>query len=888
MNRSPLFAVLLLAQTSAFAADTSGAILDQSQRTFLKEHCVECHGAEKQKGKLRLDDIFFGLDTVERADQWQKILNQVNSGEMPPDDAKQPGANLKADFLEALSQTLVKARHTLGDSRGKIVVRRLNRREYKNTIRDLLGVEIDVRDLPSDGGAGTFDTVGSSLFMSSEQVEQYLALGRRALDDAFEVHATHAKSFKIHTEMEKVADSQLRSAQEFLSKKLAPYRQWIAAVDASCENPENQSKAADIRKLDEVTKEPQRFYRHWAELRDAPSPVEFGLKDAAEGEFAKQHFDETSNDVASYFQLPHVDKGSYLFVFILRPQESVIVPKNWPPGQYTLRVRIAGLQDTSADRHFIEVGHPSQPGAFDIISTHQVTGTIEQPQTIEVPVTLTSTGSRTFAIREKRLNSREHEVDIAVGYRNKHKTWYPPAMWIDWMELEADRRANGPQSSAPELFEDRNSSIPEREQARQIVERFSLRAFRQIQPEPGFCESLVERVFMPRRNAGESFESALKATLSVVLAAPGFLYRPECTSVLTPVIAEKNAHQSAQLSGYELATRLSYFLWSAPPDPTLLSHAQSGTLFQPEVLSCEVDRLLASPKSREFVTGFVQQWLGLDRLDFFRFNAKLFPKFDDSVKMAARSEVFETFSHLVRNRGSLKDLLKSNQVVINGLLANFYGIEGVSGDAFRPVFLGPESPRGGLLGMSAIMAMGSNGERTSPVERGAWVLRKLLHDPPPPAPPNVPQLSRLSSEALSPRERVLAHQEEAQCRQCHRKIDPIGFGLENFNATGQWRTTELYTKAKGGRKDWPIDPSGAFYKGPEFHDFFELREHLASRADRFARGFSESLVEYALGRPFSSLDEPLVAEMIHRATGKELAVREFVHALVTSREFQSK
>jgi hypothetical protein len=215
-------------------------------------------------------------------------------------------------------------------------------------------------------------------------------------------------------------------------------------------------------------------------------------------------------------------------------------------------------------------------------------------------------------------------------------------------------------------------------------------------------------------------------------------------------------------------------------------------------------------------------------------------------------------------------------------------MEGVTGDEFRPVSLRQDSPRGGLLGMAAIMAMGSNGERTSPIERGAWVLRKLLHDPPPPAPPNVPQLSRLANEPLSPRERILAHQEDPQCLQCHRKIDPIGFGLENFNAIGRWRTTELYTKAGAGRKEWPIDASGAFHKGPKFHDYFELREHIAAKADKFAKGFSEALIEYALGRPLSFRDEPLVTEMMNRAGSKAFSIREFIVALATSREFRSK
>ncbi len=863
--------VLLLIQQAGAAVPS--AKLDEKQRAFFNDYCIECHNKKKQKGKLRLDDISFALDTVERADRWQKILNQINSGEMPPEDVKQPDAQAKTDLLEELSHALVTARRTLGDSGGNSIARRLNRREYQNTIRDLLGVEIDVSDLPPDSGNGTFDTVGSSLFMSSDQMEQYLVLGRRALEDAFALQAVGAKPLKIHTELEKVAGAQLRGALDYLTKKVEPYHQWTASVDAASTKPENRSKAEEIRALAEVVQEPRRFYRHWAELKDAPSPVTFGFKDAAEGEGLKQYFDDETANLAKYFALPHTDTGSYLFVFIVRPQESVVAPKDWPPGQYTLRVRMAALEDTPGERHFIEVGHPTEPGAFDILSTHQITGSIDQPQTIEIPVTLTSTGSRTFAIREKRQNSREQEVAIAVLYRKKHKTWYPPAMWIDWMELEGPHTKDGPQSKAVELFADKPADLSEQEHARQIIGSFVTRAFRGAKSGDAFVESLV-RIFERRRGAGDSFNTALKETLSVVLAAPGFLYLSEPSQPGKPRI----------LTNAELATRLSYFLWSAPPDAQLLK----ADLTQPAVLLSEADRLLASPKAHEFVTGFVHQWLGLDRLDFFRFNAQLFPQFDDSAKMAARREVFETFAHLLSINGSLTRLLKSDEVVINGLLANLYGIEGVTGDAFRPVALPTNSPRGGLLGMAAIMAMGSNGSRTSPVERGVWVLRKLLHDPPPPAPPNVPQLGRLSDQPLSPRERVLAHQEEAQCRQCHRKIDPIGFGLENFNTIGQWRTTELYTKAKGGRKEWPIEPNGAFHNGPKFDDYFQLRDLIVAKRENFARSFTEALIEYALGRPFGFTDEDLASEMVKKCAMNDFAMQDFVHALVSSQQFQTK
>jgi hypothetical protein len=267
----------------------------------------------------------------------------------------------------------------------------------------------------------------------------------------------------------------------------------------------------------------------------------------------------------------------------------------------------------------------------------------------------------------------------------------------------------------------------------------------------------------------------------------------------------------------------------------------------------------------------------------------------NSMKAAARQEVYETFAHLLRSNAPLSDLLRADYALVNGLLAWYYGIEGVAGDHFRKIALPPDSPRGGLLGMAAIMAMGSNGERTNPVERGAWVLRKLLNEPPPPAPANVPEIARLAGKPLTTRERLQAHQENPQCASCHRKIDPIGFGLENFDATGIWRTTDSYQPvSEDGVTDptlkitWEIDAASVFHKGPAFGGYFEMREVIAAKRRIFAKGLCSALIDYSLGRPCGFSDEALVESVVNQAEKKGFATREFFHALIQSREFRSK
>jgi hypothetical protein len=398
------------------------------------------------------------------------------------------------------------------------------------------------------------------------------------------------------------------------------------------------------------------------------------------------------------------------------------------------------------------------------------------------------------------------------------------------------------------------------------IGRFATVAFRGTEPPAAFVEKLAA-LHAGQVAAGVKPREALSETLSVVLASPMFLY-----------LAEPSPDgKRRSLTGPELAARLSYFLWGSPPDATLLGLGESGELMTPEVLASQVARLLDDPRSEDLVHGFVHQWLGMDRIDFFEVNRPKYPRFDDSTRLAAKNEIYETFAHLLRENAPVSDLLKSDYVVINRLLADYYGIPGVEGDAFRKVALSPGSPRGGLLGMAAVSFMGGNG------------------DPPPPAPANVPQIARLAGKVLTTRERLLAHQEEAQCASCHRKIDPIGFGLENFDAVGQWRTEDSYQvvdetgkPVPDAKKTWTIDPAAAFHKGPAFKDYFELRDHIAARTEDFGRGFSEALVEYALGRPIGFGDEPLIDAMVADAKREGFGVRVFIQGLVASGEFRSK
>ncbi|MGI9474309.1 MAG: DUF1592 domain-containing protein, partial [Rubripirellula sp.] len=520
---------------------------------------------------------------------------------------------------------------------------------------------------------------------------------------------------------------------------------------------------------------------------------------------------------------------------------------------------------------------------FNHLATFQVTGSTSAPQTIEFPVSLTESGPRKFALREK----RDPKGDLAWYRTARKKTGVgpTPALWVDWVEWEGPLNVSSGDSSRNDWWVTDAGDPDDLLRARTILEQFAFKAFRGVEAEDEFIDRLAN-IFDSRRKAGDSFDTAIRLPLSIILVSPGFLYLSE----------PNDADERRGLTDRELAVRMAYFLWSAPPDQELLDLSKQQKLNQPEILRQQVDRLINDSRSDEFVASFVHQWLDMERLDFFQFDTTLHREFDESTRSAARQEVYHSFAHLLRTaeEGHLGKLLKSDHVFVNGLLANYYGMDGVTGDQFQQVSLPEDSPRGGLLGMAAIHAMGSDGIESSPVERGAWVLRYILNDPPPPAPPNVPQLSRLADKPLTTREKLAAHQEEAQCASCHRKIDPIGFGLENWGAAGKWRTEDSHrlTNSKGKRvgngKTWDIDSSGAFHKGPKFSNYHELRDLIADRKEDFARGFTEHLIEYALGRPYGFTDEELADEIVGSARSKEFAISEFIQALVQSEAFRTK
>lgn len=897
----PALGFVFLAVRLSPASSLAGPphVADATQ-PLLAVHCLECHGSDDAQASFRVDTLTRAIDTVEMAERWQKVLNALNSGEMPPADAKPIDPSRKIELLDDLSHAMVAARKSLADQGDDTLLRRLNRREYRNTLRQLLGVEIDVNELPADTRSGGFDTSGSNLFMSGDQFDQYRALGREAVHEAFAKAAAVGieKSLRIEAETNHTA---FLAANKKWDDEHRRAKQWVDAVLDAAKRPENADAVTEIRKR---APSDWQMVHQWRQIPGAPAADQFGWpKDYDEQvlwelnvntefiAYEKRYLEQPSLNTGAYLTLPGAGRSSYANNwFTLR------IPDDWPPGDYVVRILAGATPQAPSDRRFIEFGQAPWPQDVPATSTHEVLGTIDAPAVIEIPYVVLAKHdgrSRMLFIRERGVGQLTRAVNRFKEAQKANGVGPELAIWIDWFEIE--RVSDTDRETPPGLrtldipYDERGDSLPPAA-IKAALGRFVLEAYRGASAPKGSIDRLMT-AYMLRRKVGATHAAALEDTLASVLASPRFLYRAEPE--------RSNDDGDDTLDGQKLACRLSYLLWGEPPDATLRQKSkrdgENAGLGDPAALDEQCRRLLDDPRVRGFVVPLVSQWLSMDRLDFFQFTALRFPRFDPSAKEAARREVYETFADVLRRNGRLGDLLKSDSVVVNGLLAEYYGINRVVGDEFRRVPVPAGSPRGGLLGMAAIHAMGSDGEHTSPVERGAWVLRKLLDDPPPPAPPNVPQVARLAGKSLTTQERLVAHQEEPQCANCHRRIDPPGLALENFDAVGQWRTEDSYTPVDAHgqpnaamKKTWPIEVAGRFHGGPSFIGFEGFRDAVAAREQDFARGFAKALVEYALGRPCGFRDEPLVEAIVARAAAKDFAIREFIHALVQSEAFRSK
>lgn len=826
----------------------SRALMPKKHVSVFRKYCFDCHDSETKEGGLDLEKISLEISRdIPTAQRWDDILAALNAGEMPPEDATQISRDEKTNFLQDLSVQMVLARDILSDTGGEITLRRLNRREYQNTLESLLGFRPDVSSLPDDDGTGGFDTSGASLFFSSDQFATYRAT------------ATHA-------------------LKHVLQKRRKPEPKTIRYEGEKLVSEEIFARVKDVVKVHEAAKA---FL-----AQDEKPAADFGLTDRAQAEKKLARFRTTYPELKDYVERPEAKTGAVLHHIKGKPP-SFPFWNTVPGGRYTLRVRAGCYDDAPARERYLSYFFSTGNKSHKLLGHTKILGTVAQPSVVEISVEHPGAMKGGFTIGGRDYEDKASRYHMYREWQKKNGIGQPASIWIDYVEIEGPFFDEWPLPAQKELLPAQNKNETQNMYVRRVITRFATRATRGKTPDAEFVDKLTARC-LARMENGEDQKTALIDSFALILSSPSFLY------VLEPRgVNEK----PVRLSDRELAIRLSYFLWSAPPDEELSRVANSGELSAPEVLKTQTQRLLRDSRSNRFIDSFAHQWLDMRRVDMFDFSPKYHPEFDEAIRHSARQEVYATIRHLMDHELPLETLLKSDFVVINDVLGDFYELAGVNGPQYRKVSLPPDSPRGGLLGAAATHIMGSDGQRSSPVERGVWVLRHLLNDPPPPAPANVPMLSRLEGEVFNARGLQKAHQEEPQCAQCHRKIDPIGYGLENFTAAGLWRDTEQVAvppaddqqKRRGiVFRSFPIDPSGTLPRGEPFAHYLELRDAITSYRDPFSRGFTEHLIAYGLGRPYGISDHNLATEITEQAEKQGNTVSAFVHALVQSKPFHRK
>jgi hypothetical protein len=824
-----LLIILALTVPATAAQPATTSLPHKTLAPFIEQNCKRCHGPKKQENKLRLDTLSLEINNSTSAQRWQDILDALNAGDMPPKDAKQPARDELTEVLAALTKGLQVARRRLSDQGRNITMRRLNRREYANTVHSLFGFTLRPGAIPEDDPAETFDTIGSGQYFSSYQFEKYLALGREMVKAGFHWGAKRRRAPFVNTgESEKHVNRHLR---EGLNKRMKRWREVVAGLEAG---------------------------KTWKDLDFA---------DGRELHFYLNFHAERSGKPRRYLAQELVNTGVYLWN---NGMPNATVNRDCDP-RATYKVRIlAGINKHPPEaRKFLKIEALDDTAAY-----LKVRGTAHKPEMLKFTYTPTF-GTKVFQIRTREKRNQMVHWDY---YRKQVDPYGDPAsIWIDRIEVE------GPFYGETTVFDrllfpggdkkQKNKTARSDADAEAVIAAFAFEAFRRRRPNAIYLNGL-NALYHDGRKAGLDVEAALVDPLAVILASPGFLYLSE---------QSKGKTGTTQLTPRELAVRLSYFLWSSPPDEQLYAHAADGSLKRPEVLKAQVDRMLADPRSWSLASGFMSQWFELKRFDEIVVNPKEYLRFDEGVRISARKEPLHFFQTLLRENLPLTALIDSDFIVIDNILAHHYGIKGVEGEAFRKASLPADSKRGGLIGTTAFLAMGATGDRTSPIIRGALIIDKLMNDRPASPPPNVPELSEASRAPVSVRDAIILHQRKPQCASCHAKFDAIGFGLENFDAVGQWRETE-----KVDNKPVAIKTTGSLPGSQQYADLDDLKRQLMTHKDKLAESLVTGIMSYGLGRNVEFSDGAQIESLVRALRADGYRARTLVHGLVQSKLFQSK
>jgi len=958
---------------------------------FVEKHCVKCHGAEKPKAGLSLHTFKDEKAILKERKLWDAALHLIESGEMPPEKQTQPTANEKAALAKSLRAIYAKADTGKPDP-GRVLIRRLTRAEYGNTVRELLQLDLDFKpelELPTDAITHGFDNNAEALTISPVLLDRYMAaaemIAERAIraelpkrgilspenanglspsfggvanvpvakvvetlsalaeanpKDAlvrYRLARTHAVAYGKKSETVPVLPgkesagvwfgpnpghlpfevnsakdpAKLKAANENLERAAARYREvlqlepenlaarlglaWCmlqsgdkttaklelrAVIDAAWikekelrpvdwKGPslvlEGSSQLSSLLDKKEDAKEIAALNERTGQLKKTANSSpwkQYRLLDSSSdnaGLTGPFYVTKEGNSVGVEALLKYASTDEFLF------RVTLFVEKSSEPVRVALFVGGPGLPEYSSADEISQIlggiqGRDSQP--IKILKVADVTArSIEAPQQIEVLVSRRGRSGPIDILGIGLIKPKNDVSPVRLHVKLESEGPLPPISHQHILACSADK--------------------PQAEQTREIIGRLLPKAFRRP-----VTKDEIEAIakFADRAVAdGQKWEVGMQHALMAMLCSPKFLFRPELND--RPDTAE-----SHPIGEFELASRLSYFLWSSMPDDELFKLAGEKKLSAN--LEAQVRRMLKDPRAIALVDNFTTQWLNLSQLQTHTPDAKLFPKFDRELREAMLGETRAFLHHVIREDRTLLDLIDADYTFLNARLGQHYGIADTLGNrpGPKPAKKGDPLPRdrfikvqlqgaerGGLLTHASILTITSPPTRTSPVKRGAWVLEKILGTPPPPPPPNVPELDPKEVTATNLRERLEQHRANAVCASCHAKVDPLGFAFENYDAIGAFRKKE-------GNKD--IDASGTLPDGRKIIGMSDLKKSLLADKDKFARHVTEKMLTYALGRGTEYYDKRAIDRIVSEVTKDDFKLSRMVIAIAQSEPFR--
>lgn len=783
-------------------------------KPFIARTCVECHGDEIQKRDLNFEKMTSVASLIEHRERWDDIVQKLRDRDMPPADEPQPPEHQRQAVAAWLSRELARIDRVTPPDPGRVTARRLNRAEYNNTIRDLLGVDLrPADDFPQDDSGYGFDNIADVLSLSPALMEKYMTAAERVAR-----HAVFGPPPMTPTLIRLRSDGRRNGeARSF------PDRYDLTGL----------SLPNSFHAMHYFPVEAEYIVRvSLGGLRPAGSePITLALW--VDDRQVQTHVLDAEQ--RARFDIDRQDFGGQTMEFRVR----------LPAGDHRLAVAIPRIFEGLPARY----GGPNPSSRPEVVRTFT-----PQP------------GATPERIAQQKMRFEQAQAELAKIPLN--------GVRVSAVDIGGPyAQVTGPSAaSAARIYTCGHAAGGHADTCTaRIVTDLARRAFRRPVP-AGEVEKYIALVRRAQQDEG-SFEGGLAVGIQAVLVSPDFLFRIERDRPSTRAVAAR------PLTQHELASRLSYFLWSSMPDAALRRAADNATLRDPVVLAAQVRRMLRDPKARALAEQFAGQWLQFRALESTTRSRERFPDFEDYLRDSMRRETELFVEHIIREDRSILDFVDAKYTFINERLARHYEIDGVSGPDFRRVSLAG-TPRGGVVTQASVLTVSSYATRTSPVLRGKWILDNILNAPPADPPPDVGNLDEKAiGTAMSMREQLQEHRKNPTCASCHRRMDPLGFGLENFDAVGAWRTMD-------GK--FPIDASGVLPGGYEFEGPDELRAVLRGQSGPFSEALTSKLLTYALGRGLERYDTRVVKQIAARLPARNYRFSALVLEIVNSLPFQQR